>query len=79
MSDKNKEDLFYKLGRIEEGIQNLNKKLDGMSESIEKHEKGIDEIKNWQSGIASKITLIAGGAGILFSFLFDWIKNKIKG
>jgi uncharacterized membrane protein len=73
------DELSRAIGRIEEGVKNLNEKFDGLpcanqETKLEDHEKRL-------SSVEGKMTIISAISGFIGSILFavvSWILTKVK-
>lgn len=75
----NIDEISRAIGRVENGIDNLNKKFDDLPCGM--HQKKIEEFdayKNKTLGIMAVIGMIFGFLGMLISPFIDWIFNKVK-
>jgi hypothetical protein len=73
------DELSRAIGRIEEGVKNLNEKFDGLpcanqDKKLEDHEKRL-------SSVEGKMTIISAISGFIGSILFaivSWFLTRIK-
>jgi hypothetical protein len=69
------EELMYKLGKIEGGIDGINKRLDVANGRLTEHGKQIDHLEDFTATLKGKIAIISGFIALTTSLLTVWIRK----
>ena len=65
------------LGRIEQKIDDLSVKVGETNKVLLRHDTSINKIENQQIVLNTKASIFGGGAGILATFIWSWLKDKL--